>query len=161
MHRFRFCDFLEQQGNLAAALEVHGASARLCNSAVAWVHYLSFCRRAVSISSFRCKAHRSTLLQRIMTPRSRAAFIACKRSGCCTAHVWAFAANLEWRINRCYDIARQLFDVGMKQFSNDMDFVLECASSAANKTQFPINSPLQVLAIFRLHGLRRRRPHSV
>ena len=33
---------------------------------------------------------------------------------------------MEWRINRCDDVARQLFDVGMKQFSSDIDFVLEC-----------------------------------
>ena len=55
----------------------------------------------------------------------RAAFIACKRSGCCTALIWAFAANLEWRMNRCQDVARRLFEVGMRQFSHDIDFVLE------------------------------------
>jgi hypothetical protein len=55
----------------------------------------------------------------------RAAFIACKRSGHCTALIWAFAANMEWRMNRCPDIARRLFEAGMKQFSNDTDFVLE------------------------------------
>jgi hypothetical protein len=64
---------------------------------------------------------------RAITSKIRAAFIACKRSGVCTAHVWAFAANLEWRLNRCPEVARQLFDVGMKQFSNDIDFVLEYA----------------------------------
>jgi hypothetical protein len=53
----RFCDFLEVQGNVAAALDVHAASTRLCHSAVAWVHYLSFCRRAVSVGSFRYHRH--------------------------------------------------------------------------------------------------------
>jgi hypothetical protein len=51
--QFRYCDLLESQGNVAGALEVHAVSTRVCNSAVAWVHYLSFCCRAVSISSFR------------------------------------------------------------------------------------------------------------
>jgi hypothetical protein len=53
----RFCDFLEAQGNVAAALDVHTANTRLCHSAVAWVQYLSFCRRAVSVSSFRYHRH--------------------------------------------------------------------------------------------------------
>jgi hypothetical protein len=59
----RYCDFLEQQGHVAGALEIHEASTRLCNNAVAWVHYLSFCRRAVSISSFRYLQCQSTQLR--------------------------------------------------------------------------------------------------
>lgn len=105
--RLMYCDFLEEHGDIANSLKVHEANTRLCTSAVAWVHYLSFCRRAVGISSF------------------RAAFITCKRSGFCNALIWAFAANLEWRMNRCPDVARMLFEAGMKQFSNDTDFVLE------------------------------------
>ena len=73
----------------------------------------------------------STASHLLVTRYTRAAFIACKRSGCCNAHVWAFAANLEWRINRCHDVARQLFDVGMKQFSSDMDYVLECVEESS------------------------------
>ena len=97
-------------------------------------------------------------LHHTLTPRARAAFIACKRSGGCTAHVWAFAANLEWRINRCYDVARQLFDVGMKQFSSELDFVLQYAAFASFKSSAHI---AQVRPVLRRYWLRRRCSHSI
>ncbi len=66
--------------------------------------------------------------------------------------MWAFAANLEWRINRCYDVARQLFDVGMKQFSSDLDFVLQYAAFASFKSSADI---AQVRPVLRRYRLRR------
>lgn len=75
--------------------------------ALAWIQFMRFCRRGENVESF------------------RRCFLKAKDSaGGCQWRVFAAAAQVEWAWDGNDKVARKVFELGMRTFSNDADYVL-------------------------------------
>lgn len=93
----------ELRGNAAACKAVYENLCEKLPSPMVFIHYMRFARRSEGVQA------------------SRGVFKRARRSASgCTWHVFADAALREFRVNKDAGVARNVFDMGLKQHGGEV-----------------------------------------
>jgi len=103
---FHLADFLESQGNIKKAREVYENLLKTKCDPLLFVQYMRFARRTEGEDAARTIFFRA-------------------RKANCSYHVYVAAALMEYHINKNFEVARKIFELGVRKFSDQMTFIFQ------------------------------------
>lgn len=103
---FASADFYELQKNLPRATEEYERMLKECPGPLVFIQYQRFARRTSG------------------TDKARAVFKKARKSEHCSHHVFVDNAHLEYYANKEADVARRIFEAGLKKFPKEPQLVL-------------------------------------
>jgi cleavage stimulation factor subunit 3 len=104
---FSYADFLESQNKIADATKVYERLLEQNQSSLVYIVYMRFARRAIGIKA----------AQKI--------FFKARKSRKIEYHVYVAAANIEYYVNDDVEVARRIYELGMKKFFESIEFIME------------------------------------
>lgn len=108
MLNFAQCDFFEQAKRVDEAEKLYLTLQKASKKPLVWIQYQWFALRTNGMKG------------------ARKAFAKARKAkdGSCSWHVYAAAANLEFYANKEPTVARNIFELGLKRFGTEVDFVM-------------------------------------
>jgi len=111
---FAAADFEAAQGNTDAAKKIYEAllekGSDVGDAGIQgqiWIQYMRFLRRTEG------------------APASRKLFLRARKSESCSHHIYSTAALLEWQNGKDVKVVKNIFELGLKSFMKEADYVLE------------------------------------
>eukprot|EP00761_Pharyngomonas_kirbyi_P004739 gb/GECH01004744.1/.p1 GENE.gb/GECH01004744.1/~~gb/GECH01004744.1/.p1 ORF type:complete len:697 (+),score=189.74 gb/GECH01004744.1/:1-2091(+) len=103
---FAYADFEESRKNINEATEIYQKLLEIRDDPIIHIQLQKFARRQHGMNEARYK------------------FLRARKSKSCTYHMYIAAANMEYELNNDHQKARHLFDLGLKEFIQEPEYVL-------------------------------------
>jgi tetratricopeptide (TPR) repeat protein len=103
---FAYADFLENQKKFKEARDIYERLLQNNSHPLAWIQLMRFSRRSEGVE------------------QARKVFMRARKSPACTYHVYIASAMMEFYVNKNAEVARNIFELGMKTFNTSPPFVL-------------------------------------
>lgn len=112
--QFSYADFLESHDNFSGAQAVYENLMQRKQDSLIYIEYMRFARRSLTVTD------------------ARKIFFRARKSPSCTWHVYVAAAQIELYLNKEQNIARKIYELGLKKFINHTRFLLEYVNFLMN-----------------------------
>jgi cleavage stimulation factor subunit 3 len=104
---YQLADLLESHSDIKRAKEVYENLLKKKSDTLIYVQYMRFARRQEGVDA------------------ARKVFFRARKSPNCTYHIYLAAAQMEYYINKDANVARKIYEMGFKKFSQETAFVFQ------------------------------------